>query len=263
MSFVKIDFGNDRVQRLKPLGLRLPTLRGVIELNERSTFEPPHFCQAVIESRTLLQIGAFCSISGGKIGGVTMGRYCAVAPEVTIGAHEHPTDWLTCSRIPYFPVVHDWDEFCRPDNVEFISQHKHSFPNSRPTTEVGNDVWIGQGAFVRSGVKLGTGCIIGARSVVTKDVPPYAVVSGLPAKVKRLRFSEAIVERLLNLQWWQYSLYDCFDVPFERIEDAVSMLEDRIASGALQPYAPSPYTAEDLQTFCAAAAPPRERLALA
>jgi len=252
LGFLTIEFGSDPLKRLLPLGLKLASLRGAFELDAASSFEPPMFLQATVESRTFLEIGAFTSISGGKIGGVSMGRYCAIAPEVTIGAHEHPTDWLTCSRVAYFPVVHGWDEFCRPGEGANISAHKHRFANSRPKTQLGHDVWIGQGAFVRSGVKLGTGCIVGARSVVTKDVPPYAVVSGLPAKVKRLRFPEPIIERLLNLQWWRYSLYDCYQVPFEHIEDAVSQLEDLVAAGSIKPYEPQRITAGDLQTVFAA-----------
>lgn len=260
MDFLTIDFGADPSKRLAPLGLKLNTLRGRFELAAKSSFEPPLFLQATVESRTYLEIGAFTSISGGKIGGVVIGRYCAIAPEVTIGAHEHPTDWLTCSRVAHFPVVHGWHEFCRPDGEEVIRAHPKSFRNSRPTTILGHDVWIGQGAFVRSGVTLGTGCIVGARSVVTRDVPPYAVVSGLPARVKRYRFPAPIIERLLKLEWWRYSLYDCFQVPFDRIEDAVSQLEDLVAAGKLAPYAPKPYSAADLQGLFA---PPALREATA
>ncbi len=256
MSFLTIEFGSDPLHRLLPHGLKLASLRGTLELDSRASFEPPVFLQATVESRTFLDIGAFTSISGGKIGGVSMGRYCAIAPEVTIGAHEHPTDWLTCSRVAYFPVVHGWDAFCRPDGTDAITAHRHRFAGSRPTTVLGHDVWIGQGAFIRSGVTLGTGCIVGARSVVTKDVPPYAVVSGLPARIKRYRFAEPIIERLLALEWWRYSLYDCYQVPFERIADAVSELEDLVAAGKLAPYEPQRFTAADLAAIFA---PPQLR----
>lgn len=251
VKFLTIPFGPDPSRRLAPLGIKLSTLRGDFELAEASSFEPPMALQANVESRTLLEVGAFTSISGGKIGGVRMGRYCAIAPEVTIGAHEHPTNWLTCSRVAYFPVVHGWDEFCRPHDAATIRNHHHRFSGSRPTTVLGHDVWIGQGAFIRSGVTLGTGCIVGARSVVTKDVPPYAVVSGLPATIKRYRFPEPIIERLLKLEWWRYSLYDCFDVPFDRVEDAIAQLEERIGNGNLKPYEAKRLTAADLQALFA------------
>lgn len=206
--------------------------------------------QAHVAIPTMLQVGAFSSISGGKLDGVTIGRYCAVAPDVVIGAHEHPTDWLTVSRVAYYPVVYGWDRFCRPDAIEFIRENRHPFSGSRPVTTIGHDVWIGQGAFIKAGVTLGNGCIVAARSVVTKDVSPYAVVAGTPAKVIRKRFAEPIIERLQRLQWWQYSLYDCFQVPFERIEDAIEQLEQMTATDTLKPYTPSIFSAKDLSDFC-------------
>jgi acetyltransferase-like isoleucine patch superfamily enzyme len=252
MGCLTIDFGSEPLKRLAPLGLKMGTMRGSFALAEASSFEPPIFLQAGVETQSLLDIGAFSSISGGRIGDVMMGRYCAIAPDVVIGANEHPTDWLTCSRVAHFPMVHGWDTFCRPDAVEFVRKHTNHFTASRPTTVLGHDVWIGQGAFIRTGVKLGTGCIVGARSVVTRDVPPYAVVSGLPATIKRYRFPEPLIERLLKLEWWRYSLYDCYQVPFNRIDDAVNQLEDLVAAGTLKPYEPQRVTARDLQAMFAA-----------
>ena len=70
---------------------------------------------------------------------------------------------------------------------------------------VGNDVWIGYEAVVLSGVTIGDGAIIGTRAVVTKDVPPYTIVGGIPAKPIRKRFSDEVISRLLELQWWNWS----------------------------------------------------------
>ncbi|WP_140538245.1 DapH/DapD/GlmU-related protein [Mesorhizobium sp. B1-1-8] len=69
---------------------------------------------------------------------------------------------------------------------------------------VGNDVWIGHGAIMLPGVAIGDGAVVGAGAVVTKDVPPYAIVVGSPAKVIRYRFSEDVVAKLLAIQWWQW-----------------------------------------------------------
>ena len=74
------------------------------------------------------------------------------------------------------------------------------------TVEIGHDVWIGAGAYVRSGVKIGSGAVIGARAVVTRDVMPYAIVAGNPARLIRSRFDEETVARLLELQWWDWPL---------------------------------------------------------
>jgi acetyltransferase-like isoleucine patch superfamily enzyme len=246
MDMIDISLDGSSLKRLQDLGCKMPTMMGRRSLHVDSFLEPPVAVLAQVEEATFLQVGAFTSVSGGKIGGVKIGRYCAIAPEVQIGAYEHPTDWLTCSRIAHYPVVHGWDEFCRPDAVDFIRKNTKHFKKSRPVTTLGHDVWIGQGAFIRSGVTLGTGCIVGARSVVVKDVPPYAIVAGMPATIKRYRFDERTIERLLALQWWRYSMYDCFQVPFDNIDAALDQLEDLVARKAIEEYQPRSLCARDL-----------------
>lgn len=254
MALVSIPFGARPAEALTPLGLRLPTLTGTRQMDARSSFEPPVSVQATLPMPCWLEVGAFSSISGGSISAARIGRYCAIAPEVTIGANEHPVDWLTCSRVTYYPVVHGWDNFCRPDRSAFIRANAKPFPQSFRLTTVGDDVWIGQGAFIRAGVTLGTGCIVAARAVVTADVPPYAIVAGIPARIRRYRFPEPTIERLLALQWWRYSLYDCFEVPFHRIDEALDRIEAMAAAGTLVPYQPARITAEDLRALFTAAA---------
>ncbi len=73
-----------------------------------------------------------------------------------------------------------------------------------PPTIVGNDVWIGQDVVIKGGVKIGNGAVIGARSVVTKDIPPYAVAAGAPAKVIKYRFEQEKMDLLQKLQWWNW-----------------------------------------------------------
>ena len=82
---------------------------------------------------------------------------------------------------------------------------------------IGNDVWIGYDAVIMAGVKIGDGAIIGARAVVTKDVEPYSVVGGVPAKEIRKRFATDIIEKLQNLQWWNW--------PVERIKKAIHLIQ--------------------------------------
>jgi acetyltransferase-like isoleucine patch superfamily enzyme len=69
--------------------------------------------------------------------------------------------------------------------------------------EIGSDVWIGQGARLMQGIRIGHGAVVAAGSVVTKDVPPYAIVGGVPARTLRQRFSEAVIQRLLEISWWE------------------------------------------------------------
>ena len=191
-------------------------------------------------------MGAFCNLSGGAINNVRFGRYCSVASGVVIGPHEHPTDWLTTSRTAYYPQVNGWDELAAGAGAPSIHARKRPFPESCPLTEVGPDAWIGQGAFIKAGVTIGPGAIIGARATVLRDVPPYAIVVGTPGRVLRLRFPEAIVERLLAVQWWRYSIYDLFDAPMDSIEAALDVIEDLVARGAVTPYQGPEVRASDL-----------------
>lgn len=96
---------------------------------------------------------------------------------------------------------------------------------------IGNDVWIGYEALVLAGVTIGDGAIIGARAVVTKDVPPYTIVGGVPAKAIRRRFSESVIDRLSALRWW--------DWPEERISAHLEAIQtgdiDRLEQAAASP----------------------------
>lgn len=120
-----------------------------------------------------------------------IGQFCSISDEVMIGGAEHPMEWVSTS--PVFQNV------------------KHSGPKKKfakfnyegvKRTFIGNDVWIGKKVIIKAGVKIGDGAVIGAGSVVTKDVPPYAVVAGVPAKVIKYRFDENIISNLLQSRWW-------------------------------------------------------------
>jgi acetyltransferase-like isoleucine patch superfamily enzyme len=117
---------------------------------------------------------------------VTVGAYCSIAEDVTffIGGN-HRSDWL--STFPFPGVI------------------GRGHPASRGPIVVGNDVWIGMGAAVLSGVQVGDGAVVGAFAVVTRDIPPYAVVAGNPARVIRYRFPPETVATLLTIRWWEWS----------------------------------------------------------
>lgn len=247
MSFVTVDFGTNPVAGLATLGLKLPQTRGVLTLNQTSFFEPPTMVQAHIAAKTIIQVGAFCSIAGGKIGNVRVGRYCSIAPEVMIGSNEHPVDWLTSSRVTHVADLHDWARFCAPDRVDEIRRQRVPFKDACKITTIGNDVWIGQGVFIKAGVTIGDGAIVAGRSVVVKDVPAYSIVAGTPATVKRMRFPEATVERLVRLQWWRYSIFDLFGMPFDRIDETLDGIEAKVEAGALTEYAPEKITMDRLR----------------
>ena len=140
------------------------------------------------------QIGAYSYVSSGtEVHHTTIGRYASIGDKSTIGPSEHPTDWLSTSPMPYQDVFN-------------LGQSPDLTAQPRRRVEIGNDVWLGARCGVMSGVRIGNGAIVGFGAVVTKDVPPYAVVGGTPARVIKYRFPEKTIERLLSFAWWQFDL---------------------------------------------------------
>lgn len=109
-----------------------------------------------------------------------------------------------------------------------------------PHTTIGNDVWIGTNSYIRDGVTIGDGVIVAAHSVVTRDVPPYPIVGGSPARIIRYRFSDALIERFQAVGWWRCNLLDIPTIDLSDAESAVSHLEDAIPAGTLNGYASTP-----------------------
>lgn len=142
-----------------------------------------------------VSVGAFSYLSqDAHIGSLTMGRFCSIGPGLKSGFGNHPTNYVSTS-----PVFFSTRKQC---GVTFADQD--SFAEYKRTT-VGHDVWIGTDVYLKDGVNVGHGAIIAAGAVVTKDVPPYAIVGGVPATCIRMRFSEAVVDELLKIQWWNWS----------------------------------------------------------
>ncbi len=123
---------------------------------------------------------------------LVIGRFCSIAAEVRfiMNGGNHATDWLTTFPFPVFG--HGW-ESAMPDSWPY-----------RGDIVVGNDVWMGYGVTVMPGVTIGDGAIVATRSVVTKDVPAYAVVGGNPAELIRYRFGGEDRARLLEVAWWNW-----------------------------------------------------------
>ncbi len=119
-----------------------------------------------------------------------IGRYCSIAENVVILlGGEHRLDWVTT-----YPFSVMFPE------ASGVSGH----PRSKGNVIIGHDVWIGQGAMILSGVTIGNGAAIAARSLVSSDVPPYAIVGGNPAKIIRYRFTPSQIAALEAIQWWHW-----------------------------------------------------------
>jgi acetyltransferase-like isoleucine patch superfamily enzyme len=126
-----------------------------------------------------------------------IGKFTCIGPHVTIGPGEHPTD-----RISIHPMFYSSKGQSNPVIVANATVDEH------PTTIIGHDVWIAHGAILRSGVRVGNGAIIAAGAVVVSDVPAYAIVGGVPARVLKYRFEEAQREVLEKVQWWNWTAQD-------------------------------------------------------
>ncbi len=135
--------------------------------------------------------GYDCDIYNAEIGSFT-----SIASLVVIGGARHPMEWGGMS-----PVFYAGRDSLRTK----FSKHSLDMP---PRSIIGSDVWIGRSAIVMSGVRVGNGAVVGAGSVVTKDVPPYAIVAGNPAKLIRYRFDEKMISDFVDVSWWTLNLHD-------------------------------------------------------
>ena len=146
----------------------------------------------------------------------SIGAFCSIGMHVVLGHGNHPINYLSSSPYLYF------DEIGYKDK----KQPSHEEMWQCEPIEIGNDVWIGDGVFVKNGVKIGDGAIIGAKAVVTKDIPPYAIAVGCPAKVIKFRFEQNIIDDLLETKWWELDDDIIKKLPYEDINAAVKMLKE-------------------------------------
>jgi acetyltransferase-like isoleucine patch superfamily enzyme len=123
-----------------------------------------------------------------------IGKFCSIGPNTVIGYGNHPVNFLSSSPIFYHVEKIFGKTFATEEAFE-----------TAPRVKIGNDVWIGGNVYIRNGVSIGDGSIIAAGAAVVKDVPPYAIVGGVPAKIIRYRFPEAIIKQLLKIKWWEWS----------------------------------------------------------
>lgn len=162
-----------------------------------------------------VRIGAQCNIQGGKVDcysymgnycelpQVEIGKFCSIATHVTLAAGNHPMSYVSTSPYTYSTIRNSFTKKQLYTQEFFYTDETHKY-----LCKIGNDVWIGTGATLVCGSKalnIGNGAVIAAGSVVTKDVPPYAVVAGCPAKILRYRFSDETISEMEKEKWWDKS----------------------------------------------------------
>ena len=148
-----------------------------------------------------------------------IGQFCSISDHCRIGMGGH-----TLSHISSCPLFTQRINGCQE---QWVDQDIHAVEEKRAV--LGNDVWVGSHVLINGGVTVGHGAVIGAGAVVVKDVPPYAIVGGVPAKIIRYRFSPDITEQLLELQWW--------NLPDETLKDHIALFQQ------------DNFTVEDLAQF--------------
>lgn len=170
-----------------------------------------------------------------------IGRFCSIATRIVSGEAQH--SWQHLSPHPIFEGFSKWPAQTQPfveANVDMIVRAKQAHDARQDERfgkiTIGSDVWIGEGVNIMRGVTIGDGAVIAARSVVTKDVPPYAIVAGVPARVLKYRFEPEVIEELLRLSWWRYGLTALGGVDFTDIHQAIAMIDHNIASGKARLY---------------------------
>lgn len=145
-----------------------------------------------------VELGDFTYIaSNTSISNTKIGKFCSIGPDCRISLPKHPSSIFVSTHPIFFSTL-------KQSQISFSD--KNYFDEFGKPIIIGNDVWIGANVIIINGIKVGDGAIIGAGSVVTKDVPPYSIVGGVPAKIIRYRFEKEEIKKLLQIKWWEWDI---------------------------------------------------------
>jgi len=130
-----------------------------------------------------------------KIHSATIGKFCSIGPHVIVGYGEHPISFLSTSPLFYYGTQKFDIKIALKD---YFNHHEKVI--------IKNDVWIGANVYVKNGITIGNGAVIAAGATIIKDVPDYAIMGGVPAKIIKYRFDNETIEMLLKLKWWDWEI---------------------------------------------------------
>jgi len=199
---------------------------GIIRLNQgariiKSTVTGPIYLNRNTQVGPDAVIGKYFGMNESCfIARATVGAFCSFGARTSINPFNHPMEWLSTNEFQYHPSSFNWvDEY---NDFERMSRT----PDMFKSVKIGNDVWSGHNANIMPGVNVGDGAVIAAGAVVTKDVPAYAIVAGVPAKIIKYRFTEKTINRLLSIKWWDLELSELSGLPFRDIDKCMDILEE-------------------------------------
>lgn len=235
------------IQLLKNRRINMPLKTGAkLTFSEDTAIET--YCGFFKGTTLPRRAGAFSYSNSGLHRLASMGRYCSIAAGVGVMGNGHPHSWVSISPFSY----NSWRAHANIVDAIIDAEQADSWPSlpfqtSEGAPLIGNDVWIGQDVLLSQGITIGDGAVIAARAVVTRDVAPYTIVGGCPAKILRRRFPEELSERLLASQWWDYRFTDFTGMAFDKPHVFLDQLEEKVASGGIRPYRPQALTGDELR----------------
>jgi acetyltransferase-like isoleucine patch superfamily enzyme len=181
---------------------------------------------AVYRGDCLPSIGSFSYAHSALPLDFSFGRYCSISWDVKFPGPRHPVELLSTGGFMLGTETDLWSTYCTDSNSTFSNVQ----PNpQKHGTAIGHDVWIGQDVSIMRGLKIGDGAVIAAGAVVTRDVEPYAIVGGNPAKFIRWRFPQDIRDDLADLQWWRYAFPVLNRVDLSNVKSSIRDLRKECA----------------------------------
>jgi len=217
------------IKRLHDAGIEVLRrgISGSVNLPRATRIEAPSSLKWT-EFQLSLDLGAFSYQVSGFCCAARIGRYCSFGEAVQVGRQNHPLSWISTS-----PAFYLHDRLFDLGNTFAGAADYHTYritatkpPTRAQITTIGHDVWIGHGAYIAAGVTIGNGAMVAGHSVVAKDVPPYAVVAGNPAVVKKYRHPPQLIDQLQSSRWWRFAPWQFAHLDPAKPEEFLQGIDD-------------------------------------